>query len=274
MTGIKAGTLTKLTFETREFDAIVIDPNGLGKGQPSVGFGYRMVDRYAGIPESTIRSWVREDEGVLTLTLPSGKTFEVRKLLGSDGNDYRVLEASEWFELAVDLLVEPGQTGKKKGTQEARVQASKALREKLGEFIRWFAVKGFYAEAYVALKGVYTERDSRATTQWLEMRQLGKVARKVYTDLLQSQGCESSDYAQWTDYVYKGLFGEPAWRMKQIWEVMDGDPKIARNYIPKTEGLDAVRHCEDMVVRMFVDSLEEAHDSAINLTRRKFLGGL
>ena len=42
MSGLKRGSLTKLTYEGREFEAIVIDPDGLGKGQPSVGFGFRM----------------------------------------------------------------------------------------------------------------------------------------------------------------------------------------------------------------------------------------
>ncbi len=184
----------------------------------------------------------------------------MRDILGVDGNAYTVVEATDWFELAVDLLVNPGRT-------------AKGLKQKLGDFLRWFAVKGFYAEAYVALKGAYTEKDSRATTQWLEMRQMGKIARKLYTDLLQTQGCENSDYAEWTDRVYLGLFGMRAAQMKRIWDLMDGDPKIARNYIPKAEGLDAVRHCEDMTVRMFVDDLGDAHDQAINLTKRKFLGG-
>jgi len=270
---LKPGSIIKLSYEGREFDVIVIDPNGLGQGQPSLGFGYRMVDRHAGIPESTIRSWVRELEGVRTLTTPSGKTFEVRELLGSDGNEYRVLEAAEWFELAVDLLVDPGQTGKKKGTSEERVQASKTLRAKLGEFIRWFAVKGFYAEAYVAFKGVYTARDSRATTQWLESRQLGIPVRNLYTDLLQAQGCVGADYGYWTNYVYRGLFGMKKSEMIEVWDLVAGNPNIGRNYIPKPEGLDAVRYCEDMVVRVFVDDLEEAHDTAINLTKRKYLGG-
>jgi hypothetical protein len=184
----------------------------------------------------------------------------VRDIFGSDGNLYKVVEASDWFALAIDLLVNPGRT-------------AKGLRAKLGDFINWFAVKGFYAEAYVALKGVYTEKDSRATTKWLESRQLGKVARKMYTDLLQYQGCQDYEYAKWTDYVYVGLFGMKAKEMKEIWELMDGDASIARNYIPKAEGLDAVKFCEDMVVRMFVEDLKEAHDMAINLTKRKFLGG-
>jgi hypothetical protein len=64
-----------------------------------------------------------------------------------------------------------------------------------------------------------------------------------------------------------------ATEMKQIWEVMDGSSSIARNYIPKSEGLDAVAYCEDMVVRVFVDDLKESHDDAIRLTKRKFMGG-
>jgi hypothetical protein len=268
------GQRITLTFEGREFDVIVINPNGLGPDQPSVGFGFNMMEKHAGISESTLSDWVTEVEGATMLKLPSSKLLRVTELLGIDGNGYSVIEATDWFELAVDLLVNPGQTGKREGKGQGKSpKAGKTLREKLGDFLLWFAVKGFYAEAYVALKGVYTEKDSRATTAWLEMRQLGKIARKIYTDLLQAQGCEGSDYAYWTDYVYTGLFGEPAWRMKQIWELMNGNPKIARNYIPKAEGLDAVRHCEDMTVRMFVDDLHEAHDQAINLTRRKFLGG-
>jgi len=272
MAGIKQGQLVKLVYEGREFEVIVIEPDGLGKDQPSIGFGYRMMDRYAGIPESTIRSWVREDGASKELKTMSGKAFRVRELLGSDGNNYRVLEASEWLELAIDLLVDPGQTGKGKGTKEERIQTTKALRMKLGEFVRWFAVKGFYAESYVALKGVYTEKDSRATTQWLESRQLGIPVRKFYTDLLQGQGCQGSDYATWTDYVYQGLFEMRAFEMKKVWERMEGDPLIARNYIPQAEGLDAVRFCEDMTVQLFVDDFKEAHDTAINVARRKYLG--
>ena len=160
MPPVKKGDRIPLSCEGREFDVIVIDPNGLGPNQPSVGFGYRMAEKYAGIPESTLRGWVREITNEKRLETPSGKSFRVRDILVSDGNEYSVIEASDWFALAVDVLVNPGRTGK-------------GLRSKLGDFIAWFAVKGFYAEAYVAFKGVYTAKDSRATTQWLEARQLG-----------------------------------------------------------------------------------------------------
>ena len=260
MDPLKTGDRVQLIFEAREFDAIVIDPDGLGPGQPSVGFGFRMAERYTGIPNDTLSRWVLQLEGDKCLEVPSGKRFRVLDIYASDGNTYSVIEASDWFALAVDVLVNPGRTGK-------------GLRTKLGDFIQWFAVKGFYAEAYVALRGVYTAKDSRATTAWLESRQLGKVTRKLYTDLLQSQGCQNADYAFWTDYVYQSLFGLRASAMRDIWDLMEGDPKVARNYIPKAEGLDAVRYCEDMVVRVFIEDLGEAHDTAINLTKRKFLAG-
>jgi hypothetical protein len=257
---MKSGDRITLVYEGKEFDVIVIDPNGLGDDQPSVGFGFRMAEKYMGIPQSTLTDWATGSEDNTGLKLPSGKTLRVTDITGGDGNFYRVIEASDWFSAAVDLLVNPGRTGK-------------GLRTKLGDFIGWFAVKGFYAESYVAFKGVYTARDSRATTQWLESRQLGKYARKQYTDLLQSEGCQSFEYANWTDYVYDGLFGMKAKEMKDIWDVVDGNPSVARNHIPKAEGLDAVAYCEDMTVRVFANDLKEAHDDAIRLTKRKFLGG-
>lgn len=259
---IKKGQLIKLTFEGKEFEVIVIDPNGLGEGQPTVGFGFNMMEKYAGIPQSTLSTWVVEggieSKGRSEVKLPSGKVFRVIDITTPENNFYKVIEASDWFELAFDLIDNPGRT-------------SKSLKPKLTAFLRWFAIKGFYAEAYTVLKGAYTAKDSRATTKWLEMRQMGKLERKFYTDLLQVQGCQNSDYAYWTDYVYQGLFGMKAKNMKEVWALIDGDEFIARNYIPEAKGLEAVRYCEDMVVRLFIDDLEEAHDDAISYARRKFM---
>ena len=260
MAEFSAGSRISVPYEGKEFDVIVINPNGLGEGQPSVGFGFRMAEKYVGIPNDTLSRWVLESTDEKVMELPSGKTFRVLELLSDDGNTYSVVEASDWFAIAIDVLINPGRTGK-------------GIRSKLGDFLQWFAVKGFYAEAYVAFKGVYNAKDSRATTAWLEARQLGVPVRKGYTDLLQSEGCHTYGYGNWTNTIYQGLFGMPATEMKEEWELMDGSARIARNYIPKAEGLDAVRYCEDMVVRVFVDSLAEAHEIAINLTKRKYLGG-
>jgi len=257
---IERGQRIKLPFEGKEFDVIVIDPNGLGEGQPTVGFGFTMMERYVGIPQSTLSTWVHRENEENWLKLPSGKLFRYIEIVGKDEKPYSVVEASDWFELAFDLIDNPGKT-------------SKSLKQKITAFLRWFAIKGFYAEAYTVLKGVYTAKDSRATTKWLEARQMGKIERKFYTDLLQAQGSQPSDYAYWTDYVYLGLFGMRSGQMREVWDLVDGSDAIARNYIPEAKGIEAVRYCEDMVVRLFVDDLEEAHDDAINHTRRKFIGG-
>jgi hypothetical protein len=257
MAGVKRGDRITLSYEGRDFDVIVIEPNGLGPGQPSVGFGFRMAEKYVGPPQSTLSDWVTGSVPDRQLKAPSGKAFRVTDLTASDGNEYSVIEASDWVALAIDLLINPGRTGK-------------SLKARIGDFLAWFAVKGFYAETYVAFKGVYTAKDSRATTQWLDARQLGTPVRKLYTDFLQSEGCTGFDFANWTNRIYEGLFGLSAKDMKDVWELMAGDKKVARNYIPEAEGLDAVRYCEDMVVRMFVDNLAETHDAAIALTCRKY----
>ena len=60
---MKSGDRITLVYEGKEFDVIIIDPDGLGKDQPSVGFGFNMMERYAGIPQSTLSTWVyRESE--------------------------------------------------------------------------------------------------------------------------------------------------------------------------------------------------------------------
>lgn len=258
---IKSGDLATVSFRGREFQVVVIEPDGLGKDRPTIGFGFNMMERNAGIPQSTLSTWVIENQQCTYLKLPSSKAFRVIEITSiTTNNTYSVIEVADWFEIAVDLLVSPGRT-------------SKSLKVKLGDFLRWFGVKGLYAEAYTALKGIYTQTDSRATTEWLNARELGKVARKIYTDLLQRCGCQDYDYAQWTDYIYLGLFGMQAREMKTVWTLMGSNPAIARNYIPESKGLEAVAHCEDLAVRLYVDDLQEAHDLSIKLTKRKFIAG-
>lgn len=262
---IQRGQLIKLNFEGREFEAIVIDPNGLGQGQPSVGFGFRMMEKHGGLPEPTLSNWLTKESGfegdsnnnVLELELPSRNRFRVIQILGLDKNEYFVVEASDWLALVIDVLKNPGKV--KKPTQT-----------KLLDFLGWFAVKGFYADAYTLLKDTYTAKDSRVLSAWMEARMIGKRKRNKYTDFLQAQGSKSEDYAFWTDYVYLSLFNMQAWQMKRFWQVMEGDSSIGRNHVPEVKGLEAVAYCEDMVERLFVDDLQQAHDDAINYTRRKF----
>lgn len=256
MAEIKRGAMITLPYETRDFDVIVIDPNGLGKGQPSVGFGLTMMDRYGGLPQSTSSQWIEnahpnsEDK---LLKLPSGKTFEVIQI-----NDYLVVEVSEWVAVASDVLKHPG-------------KVRKATRDNLVDFLSWFAVKGFYAEAYAFLKGSYTQADSRSVSAWMQVRLAGISRRNKYTKFLQEQGCEEwYEYANWTDYVYQALFGMKKSQMVEAWELVEGDRTIGRNYIPQAEGLEAVAYCEKQVIELFHENLQQAHDDAVAFAKRKF----
>jgi hypothetical protein len=50
----KAGDRIEVTYADQEFEVIIIDPNGLGKGQPSFGLGFNMAQKYIGIPQQTL----------------------------------------------------------------------------------------------------------------------------------------------------------------------------------------------------------------------------
>ena len=254
---IRTGSLITVTFEEREFQSIVIDPNGLGPGEPSIGFGFRMAQKHIGIPRQTLADRVAGSGDNRYLKVPSGSRYRVAGIRGEDNNDYIVIEVSDWFDLSLDMLINPGRT-------------TKATQEKIGAFLRWFAIKGFYAEAITALKGVYTGKSSRATTRWLITRQSGKPVRKTYTDLISEMGAHPSTYGKLTNKIYEGLFGLNAVEMRREWDLMAGSNRIARNHITEEEGLEAVKFCEDLVVRIFAGDIEQAHKDAITLTVRKF----
>ena len=260
MAEIKSGTLVDLTFEGREFKVIVIDPNGLGRGKPSIGFGFGMMEDYGGLPTSTSDNWL---EGLPNtpnecLKTPSGNTYRVSRILGEDNNEYVVVEVSDWVSIAVDINKKPG-------------KVRKSTRDKLLDFLGWFAVKGFYADAYSFLKGSYTDADNRAVSAWMQVRLAGISSRNKYTKFLQGQGCEEwYEYANWTDYVYSALFGMKKKQMVERWELVEGDKNIGRNYIDEVEGLEAVAYCEKQVIELFHVNLEQAHDDAISFAKRKF----
>lgn len=258
-----------MIYEGREFEVVVIDPNGIGKGQPTVGFSFTLAEKHVGFPQPTLSGWLERGSGVdceseiKTLKPPSGNTFRSIEIADDrPGNNPIVMEASDWVALAADVL--------KTKTKKGKSVISDSTRNKLIDFLAWFAVKGFYADAYAALKGAYTARDSRVLSNWMEVRLSGKRKRNKYTDFLKDKGCESADYAYWTDYVYLKLFKMQAWQMKRFWEVVEGNPDIGRNHIPEIEGLEAVAYCENMVEQVFFEDLQQAHDTAIELTKRKF----
>ena len=263
---IKKGQLITLNYEGREFEVIVIDPNGLGRNQPSVGFGFRLMEKYGGIPQQTLTNWATEESGFegdpnnaqKFLKLPSDKVFRVTQITGSDNNEYSVLEVSEWVALAADVLKKPG-------------KVRKPAQNSLIDFLSWFAVKGFYADAYANLKGAYTEADSRAVSAWMQVRLAGISLRNKYTQFLQQQGCEEwYEYANWTNFIYEGLFGMKKSDMVKRWDVVEGNKRIGRNHIPEVEGLEAVAYCERLVLDLFHNDLKQAHNDAIDFAKKKF----
>ena len=50
---LEAGQLVPIEFRGRQFDAIIIDPDGLGAGKPTVGIGYRGMSRHTDVPAQT-----------------------------------------------------------------------------------------------------------------------------------------------------------------------------------------------------------------------------
>lgn len=144
----RSGQIIPLRYENRDLKAIIIDPNSLGEGKPTIGLGIRGMDRFVGIPRNTLPNRVSQIEGVRCLKLPSGNTFRVSKILAEDNNEYLLIEASDWVAIANDWAKNPG-------------KLRKQSRDGLIDFLGWYAAQGIYAQAYAMLKRVYSQEDSR-----------------------------------------------------------------------------------------------------------------
>ncbi|MCU0516302.1 MAG: hypothetical protein MUC60_05420 [Oscillatoria sp. Prado101] len=127
------GQRIKLTYESRDFEVIVIDPNGLGQGQPTVGLGLRMIQKYVGINSNTLSNWASEGDGEYSLKLPCGKTFTGKPVLVS-GNTLSALEIADVCRLARYIVQVPGRLQK---STLAKVQAfvSNVVPEKLYQLL-------------------------------------------------------------------------------------------------------------------------------------------
>ena len=228
MTQFQVGQIIPLRYKSRELKAVIIDPNGLGPDKPSIGLGFRSMDRHIGVPQPTLSRRVMQIDGERWLELSSSKRFRVMQILADDGNEYLLLEASDWVELAKDWAQNPG-------------KLRKPARNGLIEFLAWFAAEGIYAQAYTILKQVYTEEDDKQVQNWLMSRAAGKPYRSDWSWEVKDKDPRTR-YGYWTNYVYKGLFGMDAKTMKESWEnPVHGSSRIARNYIPQAVGLEGVR---------------------------------
>ena len=257
MPEFRAGQIIPLRYKTRELKAIIIDPNGLGPDKPTIGLGFRSMDRHIGVPQTTLSRRVMQIEEEKWLELPSSNRFRVMQIRADDGNEYLLLEASDWVALAQDWAKNPG-------------KLRKPAREGLIDFLAWFAAEGSYAQAYTILKRAFTYEDDQRVQNWIMQRESGKPARREWGFEVQDKDPRGR-YGYWTNYVYRGLFGMDAATMKEVWETpVSGSDRIARNYIPQSAGLEAVAYCEKMVAQLDLDDIEQAHALAIQATRIKF----
>ena len=147
---IKTGTRINVRFEEKHFEVFVIDSNGIDEGLPTVGLAFRMIERSAGLPQSTLSKWLVDGLGETMdnnnpfqwLQSPSGKGYRLRRILGQDNNTYKVLEISDLINLVADVIKKPG-------------KLRKSTKNKLLNFLSWFAAKGICASTYAHLKVPY-----------------------------------------------------------------------------------------------------------------------
>lgn len=261
------GQLIELSYQGRAIEAIIINPHAFGKNSPSIGLGYRMQERCAGISHATISNWVKfteeedsVDDGneIQYLRLPkSKKQYPIYNLVGETKRNYKVnykvIEVKDFIDFCLDIL--------------AYERVGYSTKEKLKEFLAWFTFEGFYAQAYTVIKGAYYKSDSEELQKWLLSRLANKAERKPYARFIVDL---RENPAFWTNYTYIHLFGKIAQEMREHWKTVDGLAHIARNHIPQAVGLEAVGYVERMVCLLYTGNLQESHDLAIKTALLRF----
>lgn len=195
------GKLIEVDFWGKSLEAIVIDPNGQAEGKPTIGMGFGMTERHMGIEQSTLSRWTQKDSFdtdaskiCMSLKLPSGKRLTLMQITDEKNREQLVIEASDWSLMAADVLKKPG-----------KLRAE--TKDRVIDFLAWFAVKGFYASCYSQLFGAYTAVDDATVGQLLKENALLKeelgdltieYARLEHrNDQLKYENDELAEIAQW-----------------------------------------------------------------------------
>lgn len=271
---LKIGQKIEIRYNGHLLEGLIINPHAFGINRPSIGLGYRMQERCAGINHATLSNWAKgtkrqelnfltEEKVIEHLKLPrSGKKYAVlslpfgdKKIVNQDFNQdyYKVIEVSEFIDLCFNVAFFE--------------DVSSRTKLKIKDFLQWFTVEGFYAQAYTFIKGSYDKADSEELQKWLVSRLLNKGDRKPYAKFIIEL---HQNIAFWTNYTYLYLFGKIASEMRSEWNVIEGDWDIARNHIPEAIALEAVGFVERTVVEIYTGNLKEAHQLAIQIAIKKY----
>ena len=104
----RAGDRIAAIHADSEFEAIVVDPNGLDKGQPSFGQGFNRLRNTLEFRKQTLTDRVTGKGVDKYLKKLSGRAFRITGIFGTNSNNYTVIEAGDWFDLVIDILVHSG----------------------------------------------------------------------------------------------------------------------------------------------------------------------
>ena len=144
LTGQKIILNLKAPGKEINIEAIVIDANGLGQNQASIGIDLREMVKLHWLPQETFAKWIQSTNKE-SVKLPSGSTIKVERVQSLDGNEYFVGEVCKLSLLGMN----PGEDG---------VEFPKGRAK---------AIHGFYSNAYKQ-KGEYTEADALAVDAWIQ----------------------------------------------------------------------------------------------------------
>lgn len=274
---LKIGQKIEIRYKDKIFPVVVINPHAFGHNRPSIGFNYSSQEKYAGLSHATLNQWVKgakklspslfsegDVKDIEHLKLPRSRmnyvvhpiplyTENTTNQFEGGGKILKVIEISEFVDLCFNII--------------CFEDVNPSTKKKIKDFLQWFTVKGFYAEAFTFIKGSFDRADSQMLEEWLMSRLSNKEDRKPYAKFLVDL---EENPAFWTNFVYLYLFGKIASEMRTQWRNIAGKADIARNHIPESIGLEAIGFVERTIVDIYTGNLREAHLFAVQIAVKKF----
>jgi len=169
--GIKlvAGQKIPVVLDRLRIEAIVIDPNGLGQNQPSLGLEFRTLMKYYLLPFHIHFNWTKGVDKEW-IELLSGNVAKVLKINELDGNETLAVEACEWILLSDEYKEELKNGGI--ATEESQQRDG-----------RIDIVFRFYKDAY-GRSGGYTDDDLYSVSDWIFSRAISLSQNLQWKKLL------------------------------------------------------------------------------------------